>query len=156
MTNQDDFKGQDFEKSLSQSSVSVAAFDTERRDFLHQLQQFLHSSPAIVPLFVLVAATAAFSIIVGPKFYSPFALTLILQQVAITGIVAMAETLIILTAGIDLSVGAIMVLTSVVMGRVAMIDGWPTMGGLLILLSLIGVARALVVSRGCRTMCRTC
>ena len=122
----DDFKGQDFEKSLSQSSTTVAAFDAERRDVIHRVQHILHSSPAIVPLFVLIAATASFAIIVGPKFYSPFALTLILQQVAITGIVAMAETLIILTAGIDLSVGAIMVLTSVVMGRVAMIDGWPT------------------------------
>ena len=45
-----------------------------------------------------------------------FALTLILQQVAIVGIVGAAQTLVILTAGIDLSVGAIMVLSSVVMG----------------------------------------
>lgn len=126
MTNQDDFKGQDFERSLAQSGADVAAFDAERRDVMRRVQHVLHSSPAIVPLVVLIAATASFAIIVGPKFYSPFALTLILQQVAITGIVAMAQTLIILTAGIDLSVGAIMVLTSVVMGRVAMIDGWPT------------------------------
>jgi fructose transport system permease protein len=93
---------------------------------MHRIQQFLHGSPAMVPLIILVVSTVAFGLIVGPKFYSPFTLTLILQQVAITGVVAMAETLIILTAGIDLSVGAIMVLTSVVMGRLAMINGLPT------------------------------
>ncbi len=117
---------QEYEKHLKDSETSVAAFDAERRGFLHQLQHFLHSNPAMVPLFVLVVSTALFAIVVGPKFYSPFALTLILQQVAITGTVAIAETLIILTAGIDLSVGAIMVLTSVLMGRLAMINGLPT------------------------------
>ena len=53
------------------------------------------------------------------EFFSSFALTLILQQVAIVGIVGAAQTLVILTAGIDLSVGAIMVLGSVVMGKFA-------------------------------------
>jgi ribose/xylose/arabinose/galactoside ABC-type transport system permease subunit len=46
-------------------------------------------------------------------------LTLILQQVQLVGIVAAAQTLVILTAGIDLSVGAIAVLSSVVMGQFA-------------------------------------
>ena len=39
--------------------------------------------------------------------------------------VGIAQTLIILTAGIDLSVGAIMVLSSVVMGRLAVVCGVP-------------------------------
>ena len=52
-----------------------------------------------------------FGLILGAKFFSPFSLTLILQQVAIVGIVGAAQTLVILTAGIDLSVGAIMVLS---------------------------------------------
>ncbi len=43
----------------------------------------------------------------------------------IIGIVGIAQTLIILTAGIDLSVGAIMVLSSVVMGRLAVLNGVP-------------------------------
>ena len=54
---------------------------------------------------------ALFGVLLGAKFFSPFALTLILQQVAIVGIVGAAQTLVILTAGIDLSVGAIMVLS---------------------------------------------
>ena len=59
---------------------------------------------------------ALFSGVVGAKFFHPFNLSLILQQVTIIGTVGIAQTLIILTAGIDLSVGAIMVLSSVVMG----------------------------------------
>ena len=44
---------------------------------------------------------------------------------AIIGIVGAAQTLVILTAGIDLSVGAIMVLSSVVMGQFAFRYGLP-------------------------------
>ena len=67
-----------------------------------------------------------FGSILGTKFFSAFSMTLILQQVAITGIIGAAQTLVILTAGIDLSVGAIMVLSSVVMGQFAIHYGVPT------------------------------
>ena len=115
---------QDFEISRAKGA-SVAAFDADARGqapgpAFSALQSGYRAAVRAGPSLDGVRGH------LGPKFYSPFALTLILQQVAITGIVAMAETLIILTAGIDLSVAAIMVLTSVVMGRVAMIDGLPT------------------------------
>jgi fructose transport system permease protein len=61
----------------------------------------------------------------GQKFFSPFALTLILQQVQIVGVLAAAQSLVILTAGIDLSVGAIAVLSSVVMGQLTFRYGLP-------------------------------
>ncbi|MBV6649670.1 MAG: ABC transporter permease, partial [Hoeflea sp.] len=51
---------------------------------------------------------------------------LILQQVQIVGILGAAQSLVILTAGIDLSVGAIMVLSSVVMGLFSFRYGLPT------------------------------
>ena len=44
---------------------------------------------------------------------------------AIVGIVGAAQTLVVLTAGIDLSVGAIMVLSSVVMGQFTFRYGMP-------------------------------
>ena len=59
------------------------------------------------------------------KFFAPFNLSLILQQVTIIGTLGIAQTLIILTAGIDLSVGAIMILSSVVMGRTCVVYGVP-------------------------------
>ena len=52
-------------------------------------------------------------------------MTLILQQVAIVGIVGVAQSIVILTAGIDLSVGAVMVLSSVVMGQLTFRYGVP-------------------------------
>ncbi|MBB4010617.1 ABC transporter permease [Allorhizobium taibaishanense] len=115
----------EYENVLSGSATAVAQFDTNDKTPLQKFQHFLHSSPAAVPLIVLVLSLIAFGVILGGKFFSPFALTLILQQVAITGIIGAAQTLVILTAGIDLSVGAIMVLSSVVMGQFAVHYGVP-------------------------------
>ncbi|MBP2235782.1 fructose transport system permease protein [Sinorhizobium kostiense] len=116
---------QEFEKVLVNSSTEVASFDTHDKTPLQKLQHFLHSSPAAVPLIVLVLSLAAFGAILGGKFFSAFSMTLILQQVAIVGIVGAAQTLVVLTAGIDLSVGAIMVLSSVVMGQFTFRYGLP-------------------------------
>ncbi len=116
---------QEFEKVLSGSDTSVASFDTHTGSTVEKIQHFLHSNPAAVPLIVLVASLAAFGLIIGTKFFSAFSMTLILQQVAITGVIGAAQTLVILTAGIDLSVGAIMVLSSVVMGQFTFRYGLP-------------------------------
>tara|TARA_R110002033_G_scaffold3679_3_gene19895 strand:- start:60 stop:1106 length:1047 start_codon:yes stop_codon:yes gene_type:complete len=103
----------------------VAEFDQGRKGFVHQVQHRLHVTPALVPLIVLVGSIAVFGALLGNKFFSPFALTLILQQVQIVGIVGAAQALVILTAGIDLSVGAIMVLSSVIMGQFTFRYGLP-------------------------------
>ncbi len=116
---------QEFEKVLSGSDTSVASFDTHHKTPLEKAQHFLHSNPAAVPLIVLVLSIAVFGVLVGGKFFSAFSMTLILQQVAVIGIVGAAQTLVILTAGIDLSVGAIMVLSSVVMGQFTFRYGLP-------------------------------
>ena len=116
---------QEFEKVLSGSSKQVASFDTHDKTPLQKAQHFLHKRPAAVPLIVLVLSLIVFGSVLGSKFFSAFSLTLILQQVAITGIVGAAQTLVILTAGIDLSVGAIMVLSSVVMGQFTFRYGFP-------------------------------
>ena len=117
--------GQEFESVLTRQESSVASFESNDKSLLERIRYFLHSSPAAVPLIVLVLSLLIFAVIVGPRFFTPFALTLILQQVAIVGIVGAAQTLVILTAGIDLSVGAIMVLTSVVMGQFTFRYGLP-------------------------------
>jgi fructose transport system permease protein len=93
---------------------------------LKQVHNFLHSQPTAAPLVVFLTAIMIFSILVGKRFFHPFNLSLVLQQVTIISILGIAQTLIILTAGIDLSVGAIMVLSSVVMGRMAVDFGVPT------------------------------
>ncbi len=116
---------QEFEKVLVHSATGVASFDRHEKSAIERVQHALHSNPALVPLIVLIMSVAIFGAILGSKFFSAFSLTLILQQVAITGIVGAAQTLVILTAGIDLSVGAIMVLSSVVMGQFTFRYGIP-------------------------------
>ena len=103
----------------------IAKFDTLHRGVVGTIQHWLHVNPALVPLIVLVASIVVFGLLLGSKFFSPFALTLILQQVQIVGIVAAAQSLVILTAGIDLSVGAIAVISSVVMGQFTFRYGLP-------------------------------
>jgi len=112
------------EAGLAAGSDAVASFE-HQNTLLSRLQHALHSNPALVPLIVLLLSIIAFGALLGTKFFSSFALTLILQQVAIVGIVGAAQSLVILTAGIDLSVGAIMVLSSVVMGQFAFRLGMP-------------------------------
>lgn len=92
---------------------------------LQRLHRFFHANPTAAPAIVLLAAIAAFTMIVGDRFLAPFNLSLVLQQVTIIGTLGIAQTLIILTMGIDLSVGAIMVLSTVVMGRMAVDFGLP-------------------------------
>lgn len=92
---------------------------------LERVHRFLHRNPPAAPGVVLLVAAAVFGVVAGDRFFQPFNLSLVLQQVTIIGLLGVAQTLIILTAGIDLSVGAIMVLSSVVMGRLAVDFGWP-------------------------------
>jgi len=106
--------------------AEFAVFEEEvAHNPLRRIQHFLHAYPTVVPFIVLLTGTVFFAALVGGKFFAPFNLSLILQQVTIIGIVGIAQTLVVLTAGIDLSVGAIMVLSSVVMGRLAIISGLP-------------------------------
>ncbi|WP_298970790.1 ABC transporter permease [uncultured Roseobacter sp.] len=118
-------KTQEFESELKKSPEAVAAFEDTHRGFVGTIQHLLHVNPSLVPLIVLIASIVIFGLLLGTKFFSPFALTLILQQVQIVGIVAAAQSLVILTAGIDLSVGAIMVMSSVVMGQFTFRYGIP-------------------------------
>lgn len=119
MSNQTETDG-----GLVTRAEAIASFE-HQHTALSRIQHALHSNPALVPLIVLVLSTAVFGALLGTKFFSTFALTLILQQVAIVGIVGAAQSLVILTAGIDLSVGAIMVLSSVIMGQFTFRMGLP-------------------------------
>jgi fructose transport system permease protein len=117
---------QDFEKALDRSAAGVASFEEERRSFLQNVQHFLHGNPTIVPVVVLIVSVLIFGAI-ADNFLTSFNLSLIIGQVTIIGILAIAQTLIILTAGIDLSVAAIMMLCSVIMGGLAVGVGLPAL-----------------------------
>jgi fructose transport system permease protein len=103
-----------------------------------RVHDLLHSNATLGPLFVLVIAVVIFSLS-AERFLEPGNLSLIVQQVMVVGTLGIAQTLIILTAGIDLSVGAIMVLSSIVMAKLSADQGVP---GLLALIIGFGVGTA--------------
>jgi fructose transport system permease protein len=103
-----------------------------------RLHDLLHSNATLGPLFVLLLAVLIFSL-TADRFLQPGNLSLIVQQVMVVGTLGIAQTLVILTAGIDLSVGAIMVLSSIVMAKLSADQGVP---GALALLIGFGVGTA--------------
>ncbi|MGY0399380.1 MAG: ABC transporter permease [Ostreibacterium sp.] len=106
---------------------------------IERIRYILHDNPTLIPIFILLSSFIVFGLIIGQRFFNPFNISLILQQVSIIGLLAAAQALIILTAGIDLSIGAIMVLISVVIGKLAVENGVPAPLALLIGL-MLGVA----------------
>jgi fructose transport system permease protein len=139
----------DYEATLAKADSAVASFERDDKTFIFKLRNFLRRNPTMIPALVLLLSIAAFSI-VAPRFLGVGALSTVLKQVTVTGFVALAQTLIILTAGIDLSVGAILVLSSLVMGNLAVFSGVPV--GLAVLIGIgvggvMGLINGLLVTR---------
>ena len=76
------------------------------------------------PFIALAVASVIFGLTTD-NFFSGANFALILQQVMVVGVIAIGQTLIILTAGIDLSCGMLMALGSIVMTKFAVNYGWP-------------------------------
>lgn len=106
------------------SAGDLAGEFLDRQTAIGRMRQLLHRYPAISPAIVIILAVIIFGLL-NPRFFYANNLSLITQQVAVVGTLAIAQTLIILTAGIDLSVGAIMVLASMVMAQTASQNGFP-------------------------------
>jgi len=129
------------------SAPDLASEFLDRRTPLSRVRNALHRYPAISPAVVLLIAVIAFGLL-NDRFLLPTNLSLITQQVAVVGTLAIAQTLVILTAGIDLSVGAVMVLSSMVVAQTATTNGLPAplalLAGLAVGLIAGGINGALV------------
>lgn len=88
------------------------------------LPRRLITTPTAGPLAALVLACAFFSVN-SEQFLTGGNFSLIIQQVMVVGTLAIGQTLIILTAGIDLSNGAIMAFGGIVMTKLAVDSGLP-------------------------------
>ncbi len=80
------------------------------------------AAPAVSPLIALVIAVIIFAT-QSDRFLTGRNFSLIVQQVMVVGTLAIGQTLIILTAGIDLSNGLISALGGVVMTKLAVASG---------------------------------
>jgi len=129
---------------------SGADFESRHHDSLGlRIQHILHGNPVLGPLAVLIVAIIAFSII-NPRFFSAANLSLVLAQVTVIAVLALGQTLIILTAGIDLSAGAIAVFSSILMATFATDMGMPGIVALLLGLILgtaMGAINGFLVTR---------
>lgn len=85
---------------------------------IDRIQSLLHKYSYLSPLTVLIVAMVIFTLL-NDRFILATNLSLMSQQAVIVGTLAIAQTLIILTAGIDLSIGAIMVFGQMVMANLA-------------------------------------
>ncbi len=88
-------------------------------------------APAVGPLLALVLAMAFFSF-KSDRFLQTQNLSLILQQVMVVGVLAIGQTLVILTAGIDLSCGTVMALGQIVMTKLAVANGVPAIPAIIL------------------------
>jgi fructose transport system permease protein len=96
------------------------------------------TAPTVGPFFALVL-TMAFFTYESDRFLQTQNLSLVLQQTMVVGVLAIGQTLVILTAGIDLSVGTVMALGQVVMTKLAVASGLPALPALLIgILTCVG------------------
>lgn len=86
------------------------------------LMEVLQGSPILGPFVALLLASIFFAT-QSPRFLTGENFSLIIQQVMVVGTLAIGQTLIILTGGIDLSNGMIMALSSVLMTGLAVISG---------------------------------
>lgn len=92
-------------------------------------------------LIVLIVLCVALSI-AEPAFHSFNNLINILQQVTTIAVLALGVNVVIFTDGIDISVGSVVAFTGIVMGKIIVEGGMPT---------IVGIAAALIIGALCGT-----
>ncbi|CAM5501538.1 ABC transporter permease [Streptomyces coeruleorubidus] len=97
----------------------------------------LLTQPTTGPLAALLLACVFFSVSTD-QFLTGGNFSLIVQQVMVVGTLAIGQTLIILTAGIDLSCGAVMAFGSIVIARMAAEGSLPPLAAIALGLVVCG------------------
>ena len=109
----------------------------------------LYANP-IMGAFIALLGACIFFATQSDRFLSGQNFSLILQQVMVIGVIAIGQTLIILTAGIDLSCGMAMALGSIIMTKFATALGLnpavAVLAGILVCV-LIGYVNGMLVTR---------
>lgn len=122
----------DVNDNVDAPAASAAALLRESKTPLDHLQHALHKYPVISPATVLVISFIVFTFLGDGRFHQPSTIGIMLQQTAVLGALAIGQTLIILTAGIDLAVGTAMLLTHLVVAKIAVDQGVPAIPALLV------------------------
>jgi len=86
--------------------------------FARDHNRVLRALGAVGPFLALLAACVFFATR-SDRFLTGDNLSIVLQQVMVVGVIAIGQTLVILTAGVDLSCGTVMALGAIVMTKLA-------------------------------------
>jgi fructose transport system permease protein len=138
----------DIDPAAAAGTATIAEFE-QSRGTLDAVQRWLHGHPLASPALVLIVAALYFALSTD-RFFTATNLSTILAQVTIIGTVAVAQTMVVLTAGIDLSVGSMTLLSSIVMGKLALDWGYPAVLALLIGIGiglLCGLLNGVLITR---------
>lgn len=114
-----------------------------------QRQRRLLQALDAAPLALFALVLAGFGAL-SPSFLAPANLLNVLVQSSATAIVATGMTFVLLTAGVDLSVGAIMFVAAAVSGKLLLAQGWPpglVVAGIIALGGLFGLLNGLLIAR---------
>ena len=100
------------------------------------------------PLIGLLFVSIIFGSLIGPRFFNGANLELIARQTAIVCTTALGMTMVIVSAGIDLSVGSVVALTTVVIAVLLRADAGPGMAALggIVAAALCGVANGVLIT----------
>jgi fructose transport system permease protein len=99
-----------------ETSDAAAAF-ARKTGLLERVQHLLHRYPTLSPATVLVFSTIVFWFFSDGKILKAGTVGIMLQQTAVMATLAIGQTLIVITAGVDLAVGTGMILTHLVVAK---------------------------------------
>ncbi|WEZ85936.1 ABC transporter permease (plasmid) [Rhizobium sp. 32-5/1] len=119
--------------------------EQERATGLSVALKLLSAGPVVILIALLVILT-----LTVPNFFSPRNISNILAQIAVIAVVALGQHLVILTRGIDLSVGANLALATVLGALMFRVTGNPfiVMGTMLLAGAVVGAVNGLVYVYG--------
>jgi ribose/xylose/arabinose/galactoside ABC-type transport system permease subunit len=128
------------------TDTAHAAARSSRVRFLEFVERLLNRFGIYLALLLLLIATA----ILQPAFFAPSSLNNVLKQAATLGIVAVGQTFVILGSGIDLSVGAVMGLATIIVAGFSQgrNESLPIYIALCLLMgAVVGLANGLLVTK---------
>jgi ribose/xylose/arabinose/galactoside ABC-type transport system permease subunit len=101
------------------------------------------------PIIGLVFVSVLFGILIGPQFFGPANIELLARQTAIVCTAALGMTMVIVSGGIDLSVGSVVALTTVAIALLLKSDFSPlvaALGGIGVA-AICGLANGVLITR---------
>ncbi len=131
---------------MEENKISDVEGCAEEKEGRGKLSSFMQkSSPVLILLFLFIFMSVA-----SPMFLKTSNLLNIIRQSSVLGIMALGETLVILTAGIDLSVGSVMAACGCLIAVTSTKLGFPpwlSVTASLGMGTLIGIVNGLVITR---------